>query len=289
MAVGKIEYKEILKDKNLTPTKLKDLYVSSLKNDDSFGGYNKNFATDPAERYTIMTPESAAALIASRQQTKESSKKDTEESEPVEEIAEEIVIDRPQYEPIQGGIWPMTIDEAQVVSIQQPVQSQTTRASNSTQTSGSKQNTSKSVRTNFKDQSDFVQQMTNAYATELQRRGYDPAFAEYLVTQDALESSWGKSQSGSNNFGGIKGKGTSKQTKEWDGSKMISVTDSFRDFNDLKDYINYKIDLVGNNRYNVFDYSPEEYFERIKAGGYATDPNYVSKLNSVLQTVRKYS
>ena len=289
MAVGKIEYKEILKDKNLTPTKLKDLYVSSLKNDDSFGGYNKNFATDPAERYTIMTPESAAALIASRQQTKESSKKDTEESEPVEEIAEEIVIDRPYYESIQGGIWPMTIDEAQVVSIQQPVQSQTTRASNSTQTSGSKQNTSKSVRTNFKDQSDFIQQMTNAYATELQRRGYDPAFAEYLVTQDALESSWGKSQSGSNNFGGIKGKGTSKQTKEWDGSKMISVTDSFRDFNDLKDYINYKIDLIGNNRYNVFNYSPEEYFERMKAGGYATDPNYVSKLNSVLQTVRKYS
>lgn len=289
MAVGKIEYKEILKDKNLTPTKLKDLYVSSLKNDDSFGGYNKDFATDPAERYTIMTPESAAALIASRQQTKESSKKDTEESEPVEEIAEEIVIDRPQYEPIQGGIWPMTINEAQIVSIQQPVQSQTTRASNSIQTSGSKQNTSKSVRTNFKDQSDFIQQMTNAYAAELQRRGYDPAFAEYLVAQDALESSWGKSQSGTNNFGGIKGKGTSKKTKEWDGSKMISITDSFRDFNDLKDYINYKIDLVGNNRYNVFAYSPEEYFERIKAGGYATDPNYVSKLNSVLQTVRKYS
>lgn len=289
MAVGKIEYKKILKDENLTPTKLKDLYVSSLKNDDSFGGYNKNFATDPAERYTIMTPESAAALIASRQQTKESSKKDTEESEPVEEIAEEIVIDRPQYEPIQGGIWPMTINEAQVVSIQQPVQSQTTRSNNSTQTSGSKQNNSKSVRTNFKDQSDFVQQMTDAYAAELQKRGYDPAFAEYIVAQDALESSWGKSQSGTNNFGGIKGKGTSKQTKEWDGSKMISVTDSFRDFNDLKDYINYKIDLVGNNRYNVFDYSPEEYFERIKAGGYATDPNYVSKLNSVLQTVRKYS
>ena len=83
----------------------------------------------------------------------------------------------------------MTIDEAQVVSIQQPVQSQTTRSSNSTQTSGSKQNNSKSVRTNFKDQSDFVQQMTDVYATELQKRGYDPAFAEYIVAQDALESS----------------------------------------------------------------------------------------------------
>jgi flagellum-specific peptidoglycan hydrolase FlgJ len=82
----------------------------------------------------------------------------------------------------------MTIDETQVISIQQPVQSQTTRASNSAQTSDSKQNTSKSFETNFKDQSDFVQRMTNAYATELQKRGYDPAFAEYLVAQDALES-----------------------------------------------------------------------------------------------------
>ena len=70
---------------------------------------------------------------------------------------------------------------------------------------------------------------------------------------------------------------------------MISVTDSFRNFNDLKDYVDYKINLVGNDRYNVFAYSPEDYFERMKAGGYATDPNYVSKLNGVLQTVRKYS
>jgi flagellum-specific peptidoglycan hydrolase FlgJ len=56
--------------------------------------------------------------------------------------------------------------------------------------------------------------MTNAYVTELQRRGYDPAFAEYLVAQDALESGWGKHQSGKNNFGGIKGKGSTRQTKE---------------------------------------------------------------------------
>jgi hypothetical protein len=41
---------------------------------------------------------------------------------------------------------------------------------------------------NFADESDFVKQMMNAYTTELQRRGYDPAFAEYLVAQDAHES-----------------------------------------------------------------------------------------------------
>jgi hypothetical protein len=42
MAVGKIEYKKILEDADLTPTKLKDKYVSMLKEDDSFGGYNPN-------------------------------------------------------------------------------------------------------------------------------------------------------------------------------------------------------------------------------------------------------
>jgi hypothetical protein len=101
MAVGKIEYKKILKDNDLTPTKLKDLYVSSFENDDSFGGYNKNFATDPAERYTIMTPEAAAVLIASRQQT--NAPEQPVESD--EEVTEETPVQtQPTFTPIQGGV-----------------------------------------------------------------------------------------------------------------------------------------------------------------------------------------
>ena len=53
MAVGKIEYKKILKDTDLTPTKLKDLYVSMFTEDNSFEGYDKDFAEDPTKRYTI--------------------------------------------------------------------------------------------------------------------------------------------------------------------------------------------------------------------------------------------
>lgn len=274
MAVGKIEYKKILKDNDLTPTKLKDLYVSSFENDDSFGGYNKNFATDPTERYTIMTPEAAAALIASRQQA-DTSEQPAESDEEVvvdEEVTEETPAQtQPTFTPIQGGIWPIVID------------------SNENATTASQSQSGYSSTSSFADQNDFVQQMTNAYATELQRRGYDPAFAEYLVAQDALESGWGKHQSGKNNFGGIKGKGSARQTKEWDGKKMITITDSFRDFDNLQDYINYKIDLVGNSRYNVFAYSPNQYFSRVKAGGYATDPNYVSKMNQMLNSVRAHS
>lgn len=260
MAVGKIEYKKILKDENLTPTKLKDLYVSKIS-EDSFANINDNFAESPEERYTIITPEAAAALIANRQKQPSSTEIEKPEENKEVETSEETPVQEPvMFTPLEGGIWPIITNSE-----------------------------SSSSTTNFANQGDFVRKMTNVYKTELQNRGYDPAFAEYIVAQDGLESAWGKSQSGKNNFGGIKGKGTSKRTKEWNGSQMIDVTDSFRDFNDLKDYVNYKINLVGNNRYNVFAYSPEEYFERMKAGGYATDPNYVSKLNSVLQTVRKYS
>lgn len=276
MAVGKIEYKKILDDKNLTPTKLKDLYVSSLKNNDTFGGYNKDFATDSSERYTIMTPEAAAAVIASRQQTTESEDGNQNEETPTSEETGEETPTQTQitYTPIQGGIWPMVID----------LERSTTSSSTTSQYSSDN---------SFDDQSDFVEQMTNAYATELRRRGYNPAFAEYLVAQDALESGWGKHQSGKNNFGGIKlvgtGKGSTKKTKEWNGRAMETVSATFRDFDSLQDYVNYKINLVGNSNYNVFAYSPNQYFNRMKAGGYATDPNYVSKMNQMLNSVRAHS
>lgn len=277
MAVGKIEYKKILDDKNLTPTKLKDLYVSSLKNDNTFDGYNKHFVNDSSERYTIMTPEAAAAVIASRQQANalEQPVESDEEVVVDEEVTEEAPVQtQPTFTPIQGGIWPIVLDSEGNPTAPLVVPTDPIRYSNT----GS-----------FTDQSDFVEQMTNAYATELQRRGYNPAFAEYLVAQDALESGWGKHQSGKNNFGGIKGKGSTRQTKEWDGQKMITITDSFRDFDSLQDYVNYKINLVGNKNYNVFAYSPNQYFSRVKEGGYATDPNYVSKMNQMLNSVRAYS
>lgn len=276
MAVGKIEYKKILKDENLTPTKLKDLYVSSLKNNDTFGGYNKNFATDSSERYTIMTPEAAAAVIASRQQAAESEDDNQNEETPIsEETVEETPVQTQSIlTPIQGGIWPMVIDS----------EGSTTSSSTTSQYPSDN---------SFDDQNDFVEQMMSAYTTELRRRGYNPAFAEYLVAQDALESGWGKYQSGKNNFGGIKlvgtGKGSTKKTKEWNGRAMETVSATFRDFDSLQDYVNYKINLVGNSNYNVFAYSPNQYFNRMKAGGYATDPNYVSKMNQMLQSVRSHS
>ena len=103
MAVGKIEYKKILKDDNLTPTKLKDLYVSTFKKDDSFGERNKDSATDPTERYTIMTPEAATALIASRQQsTSSNTDADIDTSTDVSSETQE-TSSHPHFEAVLGG------------------------------------------------------------------------------------------------------------------------------------------------------------------------------------------
>ena len=111
-------------------------------------------------------------------------------------------------------------------------------------------------------------------------------FPECVAAQWALESGYGKYLSGKNNFFGIKGKGTSKQTWEDYGQGTVYITAEFKDFATpldcvehlvtqwYKDYKSYK----GVNRAR----SRNECAQLLKAEGYATDPNYVSKLISIM-------
>lgn len=125
------------------------------------------------------------------------------------------------------------------------------------------------------------------YEKELESRGLNPAFAKSLVAQDALESGWGEHLSGKNNYGGIKGKSSSlRSTWEWNGKFMERVKSSFRDFNSLKDYVKYKVGLLNSNRYRALTGRTEDFAEKVKAGGYATDPNYVKKINSIVANLR---
>lgn len=134
---------------------------------------------------------------------------------------------------------------------------------------------------------DFVKDMTEAYTKALTTRGISADYAKMLVAQDALESNWGKSSLAKDfNFGGIKAvKGApfvEKETKEYDSKKGMHKTKSkFRKFNSLDDYVNYKIDLLSGKRYQAFIGDPSQFYSRVKAGGYATDPNYVEKLINV--------
>ena len=139
----------------------------------------------------------------------------------------------------------------------------------------------------YTNQRDFVEDMTAAYTKALAARGISTDYAKMLVAQDALESNWGKSSLAKDfNFGGIKAvKGTpfvEKETKEYSAGKGMHKTKSkFRKFNSLDEYVNYKISLLSGKRYQAFTGDPTQFYYRIKAGGYATDPNYVAKLTNI--------
>ena len=139
----------------------------------------------------------------------------------------------------------------------------------------------------YTNKQDFVRDMTTAYTKALAAKGISTEYAKMLVAQDALESNWGKSSLSKDfNFGGVKAiKGTpfvEKETKEYDSKKGMHTTKSkFRKFDSLDDYVNYKISLLGGKRYQAFTGDPSQFYHRIKAGGYATDPNYVAKLTNM--------
>lgn len=134
------------------------------------------------------------------------------------------------------------------------------------------------------DRKSFITTMREAYQRGLQRAGLDPKYADDLVAQDALETGWGARLSGKNNFGGIKGQGTTARTKEYINGKMVSTTASFRDFDSIDDYVDAKINLLRSNRYQAFN--GQSFIDRVVQGGYATDPQYKTKFNSVKARVR---
>lgn len=150
--------------------------------------------------------------------------------------------------------------------------------------------------------SNFISEMTKEYSRVLSSMGLDPRFAKYLAVQDAHESGYGTSSLAkkANNFGGIRFVQRSDETAN-EGTNFIYNGDwtydsngnkksgkyKFRKFNSIEDYIKSKIALVGNKNYNVFAYSPEEYFNRLQSAPkhYAEDKDYVKKLNRLLGSV----
>lgn len=76
-------------------------------------------------------------------------------------------------------------------------------------------------------------------------------------------------------------------TVEYENNQRVTKKQPFRKFKDLKEYIRYKVHLLGNDNYNVFSYAPEMLYKRLVTAKkkYATDPKYESKLNSIYNTL----
>lgn len=135
--------------------------------------------------------------------------------------------------------------------------------------------------------------------------GYDGTFASVasvaqekgskwprvVAAQWRLESGSGQFLSGKNNFFGIKGSGTVHTTQEYINGNWVTIADSFKNYEspeacieDLvrmwyKDYKTYR----GVNRAT----SEEECCHLLQQEGYATDPDYPSKLIRILNEEEK--
>lgn len=143
----------------------------------------------------------------------------------------------------------------------------------------------------YKDSNKFKKELTEAYTKALAARGMNTKYAKYLVAQDALESGWGSRYAGNYNFGNIT-IGSDKTASYTEGNdhdaKGNPIKQKFRNYDSLEDYVNAKMDLLNNRRYNAFvddSDNAEAFFSRIIRGGYATDPKYLEKILRVYHSV----
>lgn len=141
----------------------------------------------------------------------------------------------------------------------------------------------------FSDREDFKRTMTAAYEEELSRHGLNPGFARSLAAQDALESNYGSQLSANFNYGGIKdfSNGRSAMTTEYINGQYEEVSQPFRDFSSISEYVRYKVGLLNNSRYNAFGGSVSDFAHRVASGGYATAPNYEEVLNQLISTFKR--
>ena len=107
-------------------------------------------------------------------------------------------------------------------------------------------------------------------------------FPQVVAAQWALESGYGKHTSGKNNYFGLKGFGTERETKEFINGQWITIKAGFIDFPDLQTCVSYLVDrwyqdykqFKGVNRAT----SRDDCARLLKQEGYATDPSYPEKL-----------
>ncbi|CAI8918570.1 Peptidoglycan hydrolase FlgJ [Pseudomonas sp. IT-P44] len=153
----------------------------------------------------------------------------------------------------------------------------------------------------FSSADQFVNTMLPMAKEAAERIGVDP---RYLVAQAALETGWGKSVmraqdgSSSHNLFGIKAssswKGDSARaiTSEFRNGAMVKETAEFRSYGSYKDSFHDLVTLLQtNNRYQDVVKSadnPEQFVRELQKAGYATDPDYASKISQIAKQMTSY-
>jgi hypothetical protein len=112
-------------------------------------------------------------------------------------------------------------------------------------------------------------------------------FPELCAAQWALESSWGSLPTGTNNFFGIKGKGTKKKTLEYVNGKEVEIVDEFMNFATPEECVKYLVDRWYKDyagRYKGVNNAAtrNKAAEMLVTEGYCTDPSYAAKLIKIM-------
>jgi flagellar protein FlgJ len=153
----------------------------------------------------------------------------------------------------------------------------------------------------FSSQDEFVATMLPMAKQAAARIGIDP---RYLVAQAALETGWGKSVmratdgTSSHNLFGIKagqswqGEQARAITSEFRDGAMVKETAQFRSYNSYQDSFHDLVTLLqSNDRYKEVVKSadnPEQFVRELQKAGYATDPDYASKISQIAKTMNSY-
>jgi uncharacterized FlgJ-related protein len=112
-------------------------------------------------------------------------------------------------------------------------------------------------------------------------------YPSIILAMAILESGWGKYNI-NNNYFGIKGKGITKNTYEWNGNKFILISDNFKTFNSLEDNVKYLSKML-ESKFEINEFtSHSKTIELLVAKGYATDPSYSDKLNYLINKYKLY-
>ena len=146
----------------------------------------------------------------------------------------------------------------------------------------------------FSNAQEFAEAMLPMARKAAARLGVDP---HYLVAQAALETGWGKSViresdgSSSHNLFGIKthnswnGDSASVMTTEYRDGVKGQERASFRSYESYEqsfdDYVSF---LETNGRYKQAlgsTANPDQFFRELQRAGYATDPQYASKVSQI--------
>jgi len=110
--------------------------------------------------------------------------------------------------------------------------------------------------------------------------GVDPRI---VMAQAGVESDWGNAAPGNNVFG-IKGPGQSLQTTEFMNGKLTPVTDSFSAYPSTAHSFSHYASLpIVQKVGQAGDY--ESQIKALSKSGYATDPNYASKVDKTAKSL----